>query len=215
VRAIALEALDFYIEEYHPDISPTIKLPQHVYDSAIELADHDDTKVSSRALQLLGKISHRIEEMPRVPATSAQQQRIDFDKTDLKSVIEHYGPYRFADVHPEDFEKIIAQLFRRGGFSVQETSYTGDYGADLVASKGEERVAIQVKRYGPTNSVGVGEVNQVLGGMRYYDCNRCLVITTSRFTPAAIEMAKRAKVVLWDWDVLVRQIQKVCGISLR
>ncbi len=214
VRAMAMRGLYYYTQEYEGDVRATIKISQDVYDSACELAGHEDTEVASEAMQLLGHIAHRIESVPRAAVSTSMKQRIDFGRADLRDVVRQYGPYRFADVHPEDFEKIVARFLSAGGFSVNETSYIGDYGADLIASKGSDRIAVQVKRYGPTNPVGVGDVNQVIGAMQYYKCNKCLVITTSRFTASAIELAKGANVVLWDWDILVAQIRKVWGISV-
>ena len=215
VRVLAMQSLYYNTNSNHDDITATLKFSRDVYDSAAKLADHEDTEISSLALQLLGHISHRIESVPRVTSTKPTEQRIEFDKANLKDIIECHGPFRFADVHPEDFEKLIVYLFRDGGFEVEETSYVGDYGADLIAAKGKNRVAIQVKRYASTNPVSVGDVNQVLGAMQYYDCNRSMVITTSRFTSSAITMSKKAGIIMWDWEVLVGQIEKVYGICLR
>ena len=58
-------------------------------------------------------------------------------------------------------------------------------------------------------------MNQVIGAMQYYECNKCLIITTSKFTSPAIQLCEKASVLFWDWDDLVRQIKKVYGISVR
>lgn len=215
IRAKAMECLYFYTQDYADDIRATIKFSEELYDAATELADLHDTEISSEALKLLGHISQRIEIVPRAPPRKGAEQKIDFDRADLKDVIAELGRFRFSNVHPSDFEKIIADLFRRGGFDVQETSYVGDYGADLVISKGQEKVAVQVKRYATTNPVSVGDVNQVIAAMQYYDCSKCMVVTTSRFTAAAVTIAEKAKVILWDWDALVTQMEKVYRVSLR
>jgi len=49
------------------------------------------------------------------------------------------------------------------GYEITKLPYVGDYGADLLARKGGERVAIQVKKFGPDNKVGAKEVQQILG----------------------------------------------------
>ena len=64
---------------------------------------------------------------------------------------------------------------------------TGDQGVDLVVEKGVSRYAIQAKGY--HNSVGNGAVQAAVAGMAHYRCNACAVITNSRFTVSAEELA--------------------------
>jgi restriction system protein len=60
--------------------------------------------------------------------------------------------------------------------------------------KESEKFAIQVKRsIGP---VGISAVQEVIGGIYYYDCDTAMVITNAFYTPSAIELAKKAKVEL-------------------
>lgn len=49
---------------------------------------------------------------------------------------------------PREFEQFVAQHYREKGYDVETTPYSGDYGVDVIAQKGEERIAIQVKMYG-------------------------------------------------------------------
>lgn len=62
-------------------------------------------------------------------------------------------------------------------------------GGDLIANKDGERLLIQAKCYKDW-STGNEAVQQVVAAMKYYDCNRAAVITTSYFTPEAIVLAK-------------------------
>ena len=192
VRAIAMECLCNYTV-YHEDddVRSKITFSRSLYDVTTELAEHDDSEVSARAIRFMGHISRRLENVPRVEPSKSGQMRIDFDRANLEHVIRQYGPYRFAEVHPEDFERVVAELLRRGGFTVEVTVYIGD-GADLVASKRNTRVAVQVKRYSSTTAVGVSDVNQVIGAMQYYNCDKGLVVTTSRFTQSAVIWLKKA-----------------------
>lgn len=46
---------------------------------------------------------------------------------------------------PEEYEHYVAQLFKEMGYETNVTSYSNDYGVDVFAFKGEEKIAIQVK----------------------------------------------------------------------
>ena len=114
----------------------------------------------------------------------------------------------FANISPIDFEGFIADLFRKMGYRVDLTSATGDYGADLIAAKEMNRIAVQVKRYNLNNSVGAPVVQQTLGSMYKYNANKSILVTTSYFTKQAIEQARNAPIELWDREKLYRLIDE-------
>lgn len=124
---------------------------------------------------------------------------MDFSKTNIISVLEGAILNRFQDFPPSDLEDFICQLFKESGYDVKQTSYSGDYGADLILTKGDEKIAVQVKRYSKGNNVGVKDINQVLGGKDYYNCKSARVITTSSFTKAGKNLASQTQTELWDW----------------
>lgn len=58
------------------------------------------------------------------------------------------------------------------------------------------KYAIQCKRYnGP---IGVSAVQEVIASKSLHDCHVACVLTNSSFTPAAVELAKKNLVILWD-----------------
>jgi hypothetical protein len=114
----------------------------------------------------------------------------------------------FADINPIDFERFIADLFRKMGYRVDLTPATGDYGADLIAVKDMNRIVVQVKRYSPNNPVGAPTVQQTLGSMWKYNANKSILVTTSYFTKQAIEQARNAPIELWDREKLYRLIDR-------
>lgn len=96
-----------------------------------------------------------------------------------------------------EFEQRLAILFRHQGYSVELTKGSGDQGADLLLYNGNVRIAVQAKRYAAY--VGNGAIQELLGGMVFYNCSRGIVVTTSGFTKSAKELAARATgVELWD-----------------
>jgi len=92
----------------------------------------------------------------------------------------------------EEFEEFLAGLFRAQGYAVELTAITGDYGADLILSKGGQRICVQAKRY--AGSVGVAAVQEALSGKAYYQCDAAWVITTGIFTINAHELAAKSDV---------------------
>ena len=74
------------------------------------------------------------------------------------------------------------------------TKASGDYGVDVLASKGRNRYAIQCKLY--SNPVGLGAVQEVAAGMKHYGCNIGMVITNSTFTSQAVRLAQENGIVL-------------------
>ena len=99
------------------------------------------------------------------------------------------APQRFALLSGPDFEKLLYRLFEAMGYNVEWIGKSGDQGGDLIANKNGERILIQAKCYRDW-STGNAAVQQVVGAMKFYDCSRTMVITTSEFTNAARDLAK-------------------------
>ena len=95
------------------------------------------------------------------------------------------------------FEYKCAQMLRRKGFHhVEVTKKSGDQGVDIIAYKRFSKYAIQCKYY--SYPVGNKAVQEVYAGGKYYDCDRCIVMTNGTFTKAAISAANKLDVKLWD-----------------
>jgi hypothetical protein len=88
----------------------------------------------------------------------------------------------------DEFEQYVAEIFRHLGFIVEVTGKTGDLGMDVLACKGQLRLAIQAKRY--TGPVGNDAVSAVFTAKTHYRCDHCLVVSTSRFTRSAKKLAQ-------------------------
>ena len=87
-----------------------------------------------------------------------------------------------------DFEKYVADIFRRNGWDVSGTRATADYGVDLIAERDDRRVAVQCKRLGIP--VGIDAVQQVVSGAAHYHCNASMVVSNQEFTRAATVLAR-------------------------
>ncbi len=143
------------------------------------------------------------------------QKEIKFSLSDIGVILAYYIEERerettynsiavitrnFSGLTGSDFEQLLYRLYEAMGFSVQLSAKPGDQGGDLIATKGQERILIQAKRY--SGSVGNGAVQEAVAARNYYDCNKAAVITNSYFTREATELAKTNGVELIPQDVL-------------
>ncbi len=129
----------------------------------------------------------------------------------IKLLIRQYKRSRRAgeidEMEGHDFEYFCAELLEKRGFlDVEVTRGSGDYGADILAEKDGVTYAVQCKRYAAP--VGVQAVQQVYAGRDYYDRMVGAVLTNQYFTPAAVEAAKRLKILLWDRGYLDSMIEE-------
>lgn len=107
---------------------------------------------------------------------------------------------RWKEMRSVEFEEFLERVFLELGYSVETTRITGDQGLDLIVSCRGKRIGIQVKGY--LNSVPNSAVQQAHAGMAYYGCDASAVITNSRFTQSALELANRLGCQLVDEDLL-------------
>ena len=107
-----------------------------------------------------------------------------------------------------EFEKYITDLYRKMGYKAYTTQASGDFGADVIAVKGKEKLCIQCKRYKGT--VGIEAVQQAVASLGYYKGTRAVVVTNSSYTEAAKILAKRCHAQLVDAVALDQLINKYC-----
>lgn len=131
---------------------------------------------------------------------------MDFTKEDIPKILKSAIKNRFSDFNPFDFEDFIAQLFKANNYSVEQTKYSGDFGADIIIEKDNSRIVVQVKRYAEENKVGVKDINQLIGAKEYYKCDSSIIVTTSSYSAPGIELANNTGVILYEWDHLLKMI---------
>ncbi|NLA05594.1 MAG: restriction endonuclease [Firmicutes bacterium] len=110
------------------------------------------------------------------------------------------------------FEELLMEHFKRLGYRAKMTAKTGDYGADLILEKEEERIVVQAKRW--KQNVGVAAIQQVVGAINYYHADKGMVISNSYFTSNAEKLARSNSIELWDRDKLVDFLSKARGKQL-
>ncbi len=100
---------------------------------------------------------------------------------------------------PRAFEHLVLKLLKRMGYggevegSGKVTAASHDEGIDGVIKEdvlGLGRIHIQAKRYNRKNTVGRDEIQKFVGALAVAQSNKGVFITTSSYTPAAMEYAR-------------------------
>jgi hypothetical protein len=104
-------------------------------------------------------------------------------------------------------EKVLPQI---GYKPITITDGPGDKGCDIIAFniKRREWVCIQIKKYSEDKKVDAKEVIYTIYGMKKYRCKRGLIITTSDFTPPALQTIYEYRLWHINGSELVRIIRK-------
>lgn len=105
------------------------------------------------------------------------------------------------------FENYLYEVYKNHGYKGKVTKTSGDYGADLILTKDKVSYVVQAKRY--SKPVGVKAVQEVLGAMLFYKCDKAIVVTNNNFTKQARTMAKGTGVALVDREQLITMILKM------
>lgn len=109
------------------------------------------------------------------------------------------------------FEEFVGKLFEKKGYKVNVTRKTGDYGTDVLAVKGDEKIAIQCKLFNEGDKVSNSVVQKALGSLvSPYNANKLIIVTTAKeYTANAINQSQNAKVPveLWDLNRLVAEVK--------
>jgi len=100
------------------------------------------------------------------------------------------------DISFRDFELLTAYLYKKKKYQISITKRTRDGGFDILArkknSREEEKIFIECKRYIKQN-VGVRYVRNLLGVLSKEIATKCVLVSTSYFTPDAIKDAFESK----------------------
>jgi len=98
-------------------------------------------------------------------------------------------------MNPKQFEELVCQHFRRHGYKAEATSYSGDYGIDVFATKGKEKIAIQVKMYGGgTRKINRQMMMELHGAKDYFNCTKAIMATDGNLMPDALEVAEKLQI---------------------
>jgi restriction system protein len=163
------------------------------------------TKLNSLIIKACKDAIQEIETKKEEIELEEFEKYLDSGKIKKDSVLPDY-----ALLNGLEFESYMKQLFEIQGYVVFPTKSTGDQGADLILMKDHEKTAVQIKKY--SGKVSNKAVQEVVASKNFYNCENAIVVTNSKFTDSAIQLAKVNKVELWDSIKLKRVINKINGV---
>jgi restriction system protein len=130
------------------------------------------------------------------------------EKRHRAALARHFSLQTLREVPWREFESLVAAYYREQGFTALENPEPGpDGGCDLVMWKNGERTLVQCKRL-RDRKVTVQQVREFFGVVVASGAARGVFVTTSEFTPEAMEFGLRqAALELIPGQRLVQLIQ--------
>ena len=96
---------------------------------------------------------------------------------------------------PRQFEELVCEHYRKQGYKTEITPLRGDYGIDVFATRGKEKLAIQAKMYGSsTRKINRQCVMELHGAKDYFDCTKAIIVTDGTFLTDAIQVAEKLNI---------------------
>ncbi len=118
------------------------------------------------------------------------------------------NPQELYHLQDRDFEKIMAEIYRKLGYKVELTQETRDGGKDIIIRKpevlGDFVYYVECKRYSASRHIGVGIIRNLVGTVNTDRVNGGILATTSFFTKEAkkfiIESKLNYQIQTHDYD---------------
>lgn len=136
------------------------------------------------------------------------------EKKETKNSIKKYQKLEYTmdlidNMNGQEFESFLIKkiLPNEGYYKIKGTTYTGDYGVDIIAYKDDIKCAIQCKRF--NNKVTNKAIQEVVAGRKHYKCEKAIVITNNYYTKNAQELAFDNQVELLNRDNLIKMVKKM------
>ena len=131
---------------------------------------------------------------------ACKKRKFKNDKYDLDYFIENSSIEKIDIMEGYEFENYLKYMFFYLGYKVTMVGGKGDFGADLVIEKNNQKIVVQAKRY--TKNLNSSPIREVLGSKVHYKADGAIVVTNSHFTDEAEQLAKENNVFLIDREHL-------------
>ena len=141
-----------------------------------------------------------------------KNKRIDFIEKLEKKSIEVKSIEDIDDLDPIEFEFFVRELFIKKGYKSWTTKRSNDNGADVLAEKGDELIAIQVKH--SSKSLTAFAVYQTREGKISYKADKAILVTNSELTNKAKLSAIRDDIEVFDRSDISLFLRKNSSIAI-
>lgn len=136
------------------------------------------------------------------------QDMIDAGFSEIRDSLKSDLLEKLKAINPYYFEVVILVLFQKMGYGdFTRTSKSNDGGVDGIINQdklGVEKIYTQAKRYND-HQVGARDMTNFIGAISRDGVNKGIFVTTSTFSPSAVQIAERARdtIILIDGERLV------------
>lgn len=131
----------------------------------------------------------------------------------IEAVLRNEVIDRILQREPAFFEALVMRVLVAMGYgggtdaTAEVIGGAGDEGVDVVVRQdalGLDRVYVQAKRYARDKAIGPSTVHALAGSLGIFKASKGLLVTTARFTAAAVDTAERVshRIVLIDGEQL-------------
>lgn len=104
-------------------------------------------------------------------------------------------------MNSREFEEMVAEYFKAQGYETTLTPYSGDWGIDVIATKGEEKLAIQAKMYGgAARKVNREAMMQLHGAKDFQHCTKAVMVTDGDIMEDALKVAEELGIEVVRFD---------------
>jgi hypothetical protein len=113
-------------------------------------------------------------------------------------------PDKMTEMHPDAFEKLVAEMMAAHGFLVEWTGRNARTAGDVVALRHEHpsgSFIVECKRYSPERPVGLEIARALYGAKTIEHYTNALLVTTSYFEKGVLKLAGR------QWDFQLRDYE--------
>ena len=93
---------------------------------------------------------------------------------------------------PQEFERHLIDWFEQDGFNSEGAQQPNQFGFDVVLSSSRDPsiIVLEIKKFSRQSRVSIKDVMALFGAATLYRADKAVLITSSAFTAAALEMAK-------------------------
>lgn len=95
------------------------------------------------------------------------------------------------------FEFLAGEYLKQEGFKIEITQGVADWGVDVFAEKDGVKYAVQAKMYGDCKTkINRRMMMELYGVMRYFDCQKAMIIYNGCVMPDAVKVAEKLDIQL-------------------
>jgi len=105
------------------------------------------------------------------------------------------------------FERQLADLYRRVGYSAAVTAGSGDQGIDIILTRNGKRIIVQCKEH--SKPVGPAVARELYGSLVASGADSAILACTSGFTIGVFDFVRDKSIELVDVEAIVRMQEKL------